>query len=248
MGTIMKRADKKEHDRLLTKEQNLRHREHLLEAKGTEVQIQDRAPKKGAVSHLLQGTNRLQPGRDTTPPESQLQRKGLRKLRVLHRLVDKGWKILVEGLGVVTALFALWTLFAVQPTVHPPVDIDPQDVFRVPFSVSNDLDFFTLYDVHPVCGFDKNKDAPGFPLQDLSTEVAADIGDLTPKSPPAYFRCYGGGPSIPTVSGTKFYLTLTYAVRIFPGLYWHRKRESTYRVFNGGEGKPYWIEGEWLRR
>jgi hypothetical protein len=197
-----------------------------------------------------QGRNRSTPNISTprqqqTAPQKISRKSGFPRqfLGRLFWLANTPWKIAVEAAVILMLFFDLWAVFSVVPVVSAPVSVDPGDLFRTPFSVSNPHYFFTLYNVHPVCGFDESL---GFLRQEFALEAEIDVGDLPPQGSPATFVCRVGGR--PVTPGVRLFLTMHYDVRLLPGFYWPRTREFSYRVALSGEGTAYWQEGEWLYR
>lgn len=136
----------------------------------------------------------------------------------------------------------LWDFYSATPTLHPPVSVEQADAFRFPFGVANDSRFFTLFNVHPNCGFEG---VPQSPVRDLMIDKEADVGMLAPGSTPAQFRCSVEG--FPAIGGVSLYVTVNFDVRLFFCWYFHRTKEVHYWLMVSAKGDAYWIEGDELR-
>jgi hypothetical protein len=146
-------------------------------------------------------------------------------------------KVVAAALAFFGGFPALLLFYSSSPTVRAP-QLDPSDVFRIPFTVSNPHFFFTLYRVHPTCGFGNS---PGFPVADMTLDAVPVVGDIAPgETRPTTCPVEG----VPLTGPLFFVLELHYCTRFLPGICWPpRTKTIMYQVRQDAFGRPYWSEG-----
>jgi hypothetical protein len=144
------------------------------------IREEELSSSRNHPSSIPMGKNRLFPNRETRTPKPIPLHQERENAYQGPRLIGKLGRFSLEGIALLSGLIALYGAFYVQPKIRPPIAIDRTDLFRLPFSISNDNLFFTFYNVYPLFYFPRDSNLS---IENMIVDINKQIGNLPPNSP-----------------------------------------------------------------
>jgi hypothetical protein len=148
---------------------------------------------------------------------------------------------LLTVLSLVVTLLGLADFYfnATHPSVTPP-PADPNAVFNLPFQITNNSHWFTMYNVNALCGFGRVEDSDGRKVHDLSAGVRVS-GKIKPGDYALWTCPIKLGKIVHLDMNIRVMFELRPVGSLYPFEYEYRSPVMSWGF--DSEGKPHWELG-----